>query len=151
MVIATCLYALDLHWKWVKVGIAAAILNPVLNLLLIPVTQHVYENGAIGAAIVTVVTEAFMLAAGLRLLRTSLLSSSILSDGLRNLTAGGVMVLAILLVRDASLLVVVVVGTLSYALAAFGLKTVSIQECKSMFIMFRTRATAQAEPTVTFQ
>jgi O-antigen/teichoic acid export membrane protein len=41
--------------QWLMV--AATIVNPAVNLVLIPVTQHRYHNGAIGAAVALLITE----------------------------------------------------------------------------------------------
>lgn len=43
---------------WTLVG--AAIVNPALNLVLIPATEHLYRNGAIGAALALGLTELLM-------------------------------------------------------------------------------------------
>jgi Na+-driven multidrug efflux pump len=45
-------------WTYVMVG--AAIVNPLLNLILIPATQTRYHNGAIGAALSLLLTELLM-------------------------------------------------------------------------------------------
>ena len=50
-------------WTYLMVG--AAVLNPLFNVVLIPLTQSRYHNGAIGAAISLVLTEALMDGAGL--------------------------------------------------------------------------------------
>jgi O-antigen/teichoic acid export membrane protein len=49
-------------WTYVMVG--AAIVNPLLNLVLIPATQARYHNGAIGAALSLLLTELLMDGAG---------------------------------------------------------------------------------------
>ena len=48
---------------WTMVG--AAIVNPLLNLVLIPLTEHRYHNGAIGAAIALMLTEVLIAVVGL--------------------------------------------------------------------------------------
>lgn len=48
---------------WTMVG--AAIVNPLLNLVLIPFAQHHYHNGAIGAAIALMLTEVLIAVVGL--------------------------------------------------------------------------------------
>jgi O-antigen/teichoic acid export membrane protein len=50
-------------WTWVMVG--ATIINPLLNLVLIPATQTRYANGAIGAAVSLLITEGLIVMAGL--------------------------------------------------------------------------------------
>jgi O-antigen/teichoic acid export membrane protein len=49
-------------WTWVMIG--AAVLNPILNLVLIPATQQRYGNGAIGAALSLLLTELLMVVVG---------------------------------------------------------------------------------------
>jgi O-antigen/teichoic acid export membrane protein len=49
-------------WSWVMA--AAAVANPIFNLVLIPMTQHEYGNGAIGAALSLLLTEVVMVAVG---------------------------------------------------------------------------------------
>jgi O-antigen/teichoic acid export membrane protein len=50
-------------WTWVMAG--ATVVNPVINLVLIPVTQHQFGNGAIGAAISLLLTELLIVGVGL--------------------------------------------------------------------------------------
>jgi O-antigen/teichoic acid export membrane protein len=49
-------------WTWVMA--TTTVVNPLLNLALIPWTQHRYGNGAIGAAISLLLTEIVVVAAG---------------------------------------------------------------------------------------
>jgi O-antigen/teichoic acid export membrane protein len=139
MVIASCLYSLDSQWSWVKIGIAAAILNPVMNIPLIPLTQHFYDNGAIGAALVTVLTEGFMLLAGLCLLPATILGRPALKDGSRIVLAGVLMGLVILPLRHTSLVGIIAVGAVVYVLALLLLRTMSLEECKNMALLLRGR------------
>ena len=53
-------------WTWVM-GVTT-IINPLFNLALIPLTQHRYGNGAIGAAISLLLTEIVVVAAGVWLI-----------------------------------------------------------------------------------
>jgi O-antigen/teichoic acid export membrane protein len=52
-------------WTWVLAG--ATIFNPLVNLALIPYTEHHYGNGAIGAGIALFLTELGIVAVGLAL------------------------------------------------------------------------------------
>jgi len=56
--------ASDRQRQWIVVGIIAAVFNPLLNLIAIPLTAHAYGNGATGAAMITVATEFLMLSGG---------------------------------------------------------------------------------------
>jgi O-antigen/teichoic acid export membrane protein len=49
-------------WTWVMAG--TTIINPLLNLVLIPMTQSRYDNGAIGTAISLLLTEIVCIGAG---------------------------------------------------------------------------------------
>jgi O-antigen/teichoic acid export membrane protein len=49
-------------WTWVMAG--ATLVNPLLNLALIPATEARYDNGAIGAAVSLVLTELLIVGVG---------------------------------------------------------------------------------------
>jgi peptidoglycan biosynthesis protein MviN/MurJ (putative lipid II flippase) len=114
---------------WVRLAIIAAVLNPTLNLILIPVTDHAYANGAIGAAIATGLTETFMLVGGLRLLPFSLLDRDRVLYVLRVVVAGAIMAPVVWLLRDVGALVVpVIAGAAVYFAAALGLGAIPRDE-----------------------
>jgi len=68
MVLGTAVLALGMERKWLGVAVAAAIFNPAANVLLIPMTEDLYGNGGIGAAMVTGLTEIIMLVGAVMLL-----------------------------------------------------------------------------------
>jgi O-antigen/teichoic acid export membrane protein len=139
MIIATCLYAIEKHWSWVKVGIAAAVLNPVMNIPLIYLTESLYDNGAIGAAFGTLLTEVLMLCLGIALLPRWVLGRSAVEHGFRTCLAGLVMVLVIFPLRQIPLAAVVAAGAVVYSLALFALKAISLDECGSLLRQLRRR------------
>jgi O-antigen/teichoic acid export membrane protein len=65
--LATILMAVGRERKWLAVSAGACVLNPVLNWVLIPLTDARYGNGGVGAAVATLVTEVFVLGCALRL------------------------------------------------------------------------------------
>jgi O-antigen/teichoic acid export membrane protein len=65
----------QIAWTWVMAG--AAVFNPLVNLVLIPWTQHRYGNGAIGAAISLLLTELIMVAFGIWLVGRHLFNRSL--------------------------------------------------------------------------
>jgi diguanylate cyclase (GGDEF)-like protein len=71
-------------WTWVMLG--AMIINPLLNLALIPYTQTKYHNGALGAAASLVATEILIVALGLGLVGQHIITGS----GLRRVAASAV-------------------------------------------------------------
>jgi len=58
MILATILVSVDKQRQWATVAVIAALLNPIANAWLIPQTQRLWGNGALGAAVVTLATEA---------------------------------------------------------------------------------------------
>lgn len=103
--------------RWTRLMVGACILNPVLNLVLIPLTQHRFHDGAVGAAIALLATEAAIACAGIvltgrqvmgvgtlkRLYRVSLASAAMWAvvygtkgaGPLVSLAAGGVALIAV--------------------------------------------------------
>jgi O-antigen/teichoic acid export membrane protein len=132
MVVASCLNAMDKHWSWVKVGLAAAILNPFINIPMVSLTNGLYDNGAIGAAVVTLATEVLMLAGGLLFLPRHVLGKPALGSTLRVLIAGAAMALALLAFRRAPLLEAVILGAIVYLLAALLTRAITLEECKHL-------------------
>jgi O-antigen/teichoic acid export membrane protein len=59
-ILGTALIAMHRERIWFRVIVVAALFNTALNLLLIPFWEHAVQNGAIGAAITTAVTELVM-------------------------------------------------------------------------------------------
>ena len=60
IILASVLLAAKRQVVWTVVMAGAAVVNPLLNLVLIPLTEQRYHNGAIGAAISLVLTELVM-------------------------------------------------------------------------------------------
>jgi O-antigen/teichoic acid export membrane protein len=125
MVLALTLIATDRQKQWLYIGLAAAIVNPLLNLAVIPLAVNAFDNGAIGAAAVTVATEALMMAGALWLRPRGVLDSPTFSFAVRTTGAALVMALAVLAVGSTSIVVEVVVGVVAYALAALAFRVIT--------------------------
>lgn len=65
MILGTVLIATDKQRSWLVIGLVAAVCNIVTNLFVLPWSVHQFKNGAIGAAMVTVGTEALIVAGGI--------------------------------------------------------------------------------------
>lgn len=139
MVIGVALTATDKQQKWALIAVAAAVLNPAMNLLFIPYSESVFGNGAIGAATSTVITELFVMVVGLRLLSFSSLNRYSLSIACRCIVAGLIMSAAVWLASGLPLPVAVVIGVLVYSLASFALGSVSLQDIKAAHSYLRER------------
>ena len=132
MVIGAALVASDRQWAWTRVGIAAAILNPVVNLVAIPYTAWRFGNGAIGAAAVTALTEVFMLVMGVRLLPPGTLSRPTLLAAARVLVTCLPMAGVAWLTREHHILVPVLLGAAVYAASCLLTRSVTIADLREV-------------------
>lgn len=73
VVLGTALIALGMERRWFRVILVGAALNVGLNSLFIPFAESHWGNGALGAAFVTLATEALMLCGALVLLPAGML------------------------------------------------------------------------------
>jgi O-antigen/teichoic acid export membrane protein len=132
MIIGTVLNSVDRQRQWALAGVAAAVLNPLLNLAAIPLSQSHLGNGAIGAAAVTTATEFVLLGAGLYLLPRGIFDLHTLLKIVRSLAAGAVLVAVVLPLRALPLPVPVVAGVAAYLLASLALGAVSTAEIREV-------------------
>ncbi|HEY7148815.1 MAG TPA: flippase [Gaiellaceae bacterium] len=68
IMLSQVLIAMNRQATWTWVMAITTIINPLFNLVLIPLTQDQYDNGAIGAAISLLLTEIVVVAAGVWLI-----------------------------------------------------------------------------------
>ncbi len=130
-VIGTCLNSLDRQRPWAIIGIGAAILNPLMNLAAIPITSHLFQNPAIGPAVITDVTEYMMLSASLVLLPRDILSRAEAEYVARCVLAGAVMAAIVWLVRDAGIFIAVPIGAAAYLGASLLFKTTNLNDIRT--------------------
>jgi O-antigen/teichoic acid export membrane protein len=128
------LIAVDRQRQWIIVGCVAAVLNPLLNLAAIPITVHLFHNGAIGASIVTVLTELMMMVGAIRLRPDGILDRTTTTFILRCAVASLVMVPAELALRGDWFLLRVVVGALVYLTMSLVLRTFSFRRWRQDFL-----------------
>ena len=147
MVLGMALIASDRQKRWVVVGGLAALTNPLFNLVAIPFAVRTYQNGALGAAVITVVTELLMIAGALYLRPPGVLDRATARFIVRCAVAAGLMVPAVVLTSSiprleahvgSGLLVAVVglcaevaVGIVVYVVASIALRTISLDEVRS--------------------
>jgi O-antigen/teichoic acid export membrane protein len=143
MVIGTLLNTLDRQRAWALTGLAAAVLNPLANLVAIPLSQEHLGNGAVGAAAVTTATEGFLMAVGLVLLRRGTFDLRTLGRLGRCLPAGLAMALVVILLQPLPLPVTVAGGAAAYSIAALWLRAISIAEVRQLLgFLLRRRGEA---------
>ena len=145
--IGTVLNARDRQRQWALTGVAAAFLNPLLNLVAIPYAQATWGNGAIGAAAITTATEIFMLVSGLRLLPPGVFEMSTLIAVLKCLLASATMAVAVWLTRDLPIAVPIGLGAATYAATCLAIGAVSLGELREVHLhLVRGRAASQITP-----
>jgi O-antigen/teichoic acid export membrane protein len=131
-----------------KVPIMAAIalvFNLGLNLVLIPVYQHV------GAAIVTSLTELLLAAIAIVLIPKHLLPVGSLRVGVKSLVAGLVMGVAILLLSTFQILVILPVAMLVYFGTATLLKTIPREDIRALYNAIRRKVHRVSAPPTELQ
>jgi O-antigen/teichoic acid export membrane protein len=131
-VLATALIAADRQRRYLYVALGAAIFNPIACVLLIHWADSRYGNGAIGAAIVTVATELYILVGALRLRAPGVLDRAAVENLVRTIAAGLVMVPLLLVGGSLPLVVQVALGAASYPLALLLFRAVTVDEVRRL-------------------
>ncbi len=136
MVLGTVLIASDRQRQWVIVGCLAAILNPLLNLIAIPLSIRIFGNGAIGASIITVVTELTMMVGAIYLRPRGVLDLATTGYLSRCVAASLPMIPAVLVCGGLWLPAKIAVGMVVYALSSLVLRTVSVRDVHRSGLQF---------------
>ena len=140
IVLASVVIAADRQRQWVAVSVAAAVFNPLANLVAIPVSEQAFGNGAIGAAVVTILTEVMLLVAAVAMQPSGVLDRPTTTTLLRMVAASAAMVPVVLALGSTPLAVRIVAGVVTYGVASLALRTVSMDEVR------RIRARPVARP-----
>jgi O-antigen/teichoic acid export membrane protein/serine acetyltransferase len=109
-------------WTWVMAG--ACLLNPLVNLLTIPIFQRQLENGGLGAALAFLVTEVIMTVGGLWLLPRHMMDRETLRPMMRSVVAVALMGLVVWQLRAHFLAVPIAAGAAVYLVAAVLLRAI---------------------------
>lgn len=142
MVLGAVLIAAGRQNAWTAVGILSAVFNPLANLWAIPFTQHMYGNGAIGAAAVTLATEFLMFLGAMVLRPKSVFTGSDMWYITRCLLAAAVMIPAVKALASFgtfSLVWAVTYGVIAFGTAAYTLQLVTNKDILSMLAVVRAR------------
>jgi O-antigen/teichoic acid export membrane protein len=143
VMIGTVLNTRDRQRQWAMTGIAAAVVNPLLNLVAIPYTQFAFGNGAIGAAGITTFTEVFMLVVGLRLLPRGVFGWSTVIDVLKCVAAGAAMGVGVVAARELPIAIPIAIGGLVYGATCLAVGAVSLGDVKQVKVYLLQRQSAQ--------
>jgi len=96
----TCiLLATGRERTWITILGAACLVNPAVNFVLIPATSAAYANGAIGAALATLLTEIFILICALRVVAAGTFDAGSVRVAVRAAVLGGILATALLASR----------------------------------------------------
>lgn len=146
VMIGTVLNTRDKQRQWAMTGVAAAFLNPAMNMIAIPFAQSMWGNGAIGAAAITTTTEVFMLVVGLALLPSGVFTRSTVIDVAKCVVAGLAMSAAVWFTRDMPIFIPVVFGGVAYASLCLGIGAVSFADVKQIQVYLLQRQSARQAP-----
>lgn len=139
VVLGTVVIAIDRQRHWMIVSATAAVFNPLANLVAIPYAMRTFDNGALGAAFTTVLTEIILLVGALLIVPKGILDRHTRGVGWRIVLASAAMVPVVLVLGSAPLYVQIAMGALAYAVASLVLKTISIDEIRQLRASSRTR------------
>jgi O-antigen/teichoic acid export membrane protein len=113
-------------WTWIMA--CATVVNPVMNAGLITVTDHRYGNGAIGAAIALVLTEAFIVFVGFLVVGRHLLDGRLAWRVLRTAGASSILCIVGFTARPLGVPVSLAAAVLALALASWPLRVLTSAE-----------------------
>jgi hypothetical protein len=132
MILGTVLIANGRQIAWTCVGVVACFLNPLVNLWAIPFTQHLYGDGAIGAALTTIMSEVIMLVGALLLRPKQIFTRWDVFYIVRCLIAALIMIPAVKAFDGSSsnvaLVLSVCYGVLIYGLACYALRVITNED-----------------------
>jgi O-antigen/teichoic acid export membrane protein len=132
-ILATALIASNRQNRYVVVAGVAAAFNPPLVYLAVRITDERYANGGIGAAVLTVATETFILACAIRLRSAGVLDRSTMWFCARVLLAAAVMSATLILLADQPLIVKIAIGGVAYAGGSLAFRLTSPRELRTVF------------------
>lgn len=129
-ILAVALIANDRLKRYILVSALAALVNPVACVLLIHWAERNFDNGAIGAAVVTLGTELVVMGGALALRSKGVLDRAAATAALRCVAAGLVIVPVLFVADDSPLAVQVAFGIVAYSAAALSLRVITVGELR---------------------
>jgi O-antigen/teichoic acid export membrane protein len=127
-ILAMALIASDRQHRYIYVAGLAAVLNPIACVFAIHAAMSAFDNGAIGAAIVTVGTELFIMTGALLLRPPGVMDRATVIGVARFAAAGLAMVPALLLGGGLPLGIKVVIGVVCYLAASVAFGAISVTD-----------------------
>ncbi len=115
------LVAADRQVAWTKVMAGACVLNPIINFVLITFYQNTHGNGAFGAALALLATEALMTIIAVALLPRGVLGWSNVVSMVKSCAAAGLMALGMWFTRSYFIGIPILTGTAIYLVAGLAM------------------------------
>ena len=137
-VLGRFLVASDLTNAWTLAMVAGIALAFPLNFVLIPWTEQLIGNGAVGAAFRLLFSEILMAGFALWMLPKGTVNSESAGTALRILVAGAVMAAACWFVRDKFIAVTVLVGMVTYTLMILVLRVLKPDDIELIMSTIRS-------------
>ena len=122
-------------WTWIMAG--ATVVNPVLNVVLIPIFRTHTGNGATGAAVALGLTEVLIVVVGLVIVGRKVLTRSSVSLLVRGVVAAGSMWAVMYATRPFGFVGATVAGSAVFVALAFLLRLISPSEMTSLRLAAR--------------
>jgi O-antigen/teichoic acid export membrane protein len=145
MLVGTIVIAADRQKQWAMTMLITTVLALAVNPWLIFMSERVFQNGAVGAAITSIVAEAFTIGIGLRLLPPQVLDKSSILILVRSLIASLVMVGvmgAVKALLDPGLIPLVLIGGPTYVVSLLAVGGVTLRELKLLLLIASKQETA---------
>jgi O-antigen/teichoic acid export membrane protein len=128
IILSSVLVAEKRQATWTMVMAGATAVNPLLNLVLIPLTEHRFHNGAIGAGISLVLTELLMTGVGVLLVGRHVFEGRMVRRWALVCVASAAMVAAAQLAQPFGTALSVLAGFTTFGILVLALRIVSPDE-----------------------
>jgi O-antigen/teichoic acid export membrane protein len=147
-VMGTIAMASDKQKAWSIALLGTVLLNAATNAAAIPYFAEHHDNGAIGAALMTLLSEIFMMIIALRFIMRELVDRELGGVFLKTLGAGGAMVGVCLLARHygAGAGLIVPLGVLVYSLIVLATGAVKTSDLRFIWNVLSKRLTGDRRP-----
>jgi O-antigen/teichoic acid export membrane protein len=126
------LVAANRQIDWTKVMVGAAVVNPALNLLLIPYARGHWHNAAVGAAVALLITEVGMAFMAVALMPPVLNRTSVIRVGKALLATLAMSGLVLLVRQHFGLIIQVASGVVSFGVLVVALKVLSSDQMSEL-------------------
>jgi len=134
--------SIDRQKSWLFVLAMGTVSQIPLNIIFVPLFDRYLGNGAMGAALSCVITEAGMTIAGIFMLPKQILDRTTVSYFIRTMLAGGCMVAGSWWLRDSFIAIPIIVGAAIFILISYVLKLLSGEEWQLLYETI-TKATSR--------